>query len=328
MAAMNTIPMPISGKGFYNLPKIGFNDSMASLSQRQASDTGDSLSFSAQLMRKIFDSLSAHIAIIDRDGLILETNAAWKRFSVDGGLPVEIDFRRMNYLHICEAAQGEGDEDARQVAAGIRRVIDGEISEFLYDYPCHCPEGPRWFYMRAIPMADTGPIRVIVSHEDITELKLAQESLQEQQKELEDKNQSLEEANIALKVLLRHRESDKAELEKRFLSNVKTFVLPYIQKLKASNLGEKDRTLVTIAEDHLNDLLSPMLQQFANADILLTPQETQVAALVKDGKTTSEIADILFVSEATVSFHRKNLRTKLGLKNRQTNLRSFLLSMS
>lgn len=120
--------------------------------------------------------------------------------------------------------------------------------------------------MRAVLMADEGPVRVIISHEDITQLKLAQEALKENQKQLEDKNQSLNELNTGLKVLIRQREEDKAEI--------------------------------------------------------------QVASLVKDGKTTSEIADILFVSEATISFHRKNLRVKLGLKNKQKNLRSFLLSMS
>ena len=46
------------------------------------------------------------------------------------------------------------------------------------------------------------------------------------------------------------------------------------------------------------------------------------------GKSSKEIAAILFVSETTVHFHRKNLRDKLGLKNRRVNLRTFLLSKS
>ena len=177
-------------------------------------------------------------------------------------------------------------------------------------------------------MAEDSPLRVIISHEDITQLKLAQEALTENHKLLEDKNQSLNESNIALKVLIQQREDDKAEMERRFLANVKILILPYIKKLKQSMLSQKNRTLVNILDDHLNDIISPLMQNLNNAGIMLTPQEIQVASLVKDGKTTSEIADILFVSEATISFHRKNLREKLGLKNRQTNLRSFLLSMS
>ena len=63
----------------------------------------------------------------------------------------------------------------------------------------------------------------------------------------------------------------------------------------------KDKTLVEIIETHLRDIITPLMQNLANINILLTPQEMQVATLVKDGKTSKEIADILIVSEATVS---------------------------
>lgn len=289
---------------------------------------GDRFVFSDKVLRKVFDSLSAHIAIIDDKGGILETNAAWKTFSRANGLSEAVDFRQMNYLAVCESSKGDDVKDARMVAQGIRRVIKGEAAEFLYDYPCHSPEGRRWFYMRAILMMDKGPVRVIVSHEDITELKLAQEALKENRDMLEDRNQRLEEANVALKVLIRQRDLDKIEMEKNFLSNVKTLVLPHIHRLKESPLSKKDRVLINIVDAHLQDIISPLMQTFSHAHIMLTPQEIQVASLVKDGKTTAEIADILFVSEATVNFHRKNLREKLGIKNKQANLRSFLLSMS
>ncbi len=291
--------------------------------------TGDSqFAFSDKLLRNIFNSVSAHIAILDESGLILATNQAWKDFSVSNGLSENFNFIQMNYLGVCETAGAEGIKDAEAVASGLRQVINREISEFLYDYPCHSPEGPRWFYMRAVLMADDGPLRIIVTHEDITKLKLAQETLKENQKQLEDKNQSLNELNTALKVLIQQREDDKTEMEKKFLANVKTLILPYTSRLKDSRLSEKDKTLVNIIDDHLHDIISPLLKNINNAEIMLTPQEIQVASLVKDGKTTSEIADILFVSESTISFHRKNLRKKLGLKNRQANLRTILLSMS
>ena len=284
--------------------------------------------FSDELLHTIFNSISAHIAIIDENGVILETNQAWKTFSVKNGLPENVTFNQMNYLDVCEAVVGDDIKDARAVASGIRQVIKQEVDEFLYDYPCHSPEGPRWFYMRAVLMAESGPLRVIISHEDITPLKRVQEALKENQNLLEDKNKRLNELNIALKVLIRQREEDKAEMEKKFLTNIKTLILPYITRLKEGRLDEQERTLVNIVDVHLKELVSPLMQNLNNNLIILTPQEIQVASLVKDGKTTSEIADILFVSEATISFHRKNLREKLGLKNRQANLRSFLLSMS
>jgi len=286
------------------------------------------LSFSDELARTVLDSLSAHIVIIDENGVILETNKAWRTYAVNSGMPANYKHRGVNYLAICEATTGNEADDAGKVAEGIRAVIRGELEEFLYDYPCHSADGPHWYYLRTIRMAGAGPVRVVVSHEEITALKLAEEALKKSQEELFEQKQSLEEANIALKVLLKQREADKQELEKKVLTNVKDLVLPYVEKLKNSRLKPKDKTLVEIVETHLNEVISPLLQRFANAKILLTPQEMQVASLVKDGKTSKEIADILNVSETTINFHRKNLRVKFGLTNQKANLRSYLLSIS
>ncbi len=284
--------------------------------------------FADELARTVLNSLSAHIAILDENGLILETNTAWRNYALKSGMPEDHDDRGINYLVVCDATKGDESENARKVAEGIRAVISGELEEFLYDYPCHSDDGPHWYYMRAIRMFGPSPIRIVVSHEEITALKLTEEALRKSQEELIEQKQSLEEANIAMKVLLKQREEDKLDLEKKVLNNVKDLVLPYVEKLKNPRLKAKDRTLVDIIDTHLKDIISPLLQRFANAKILLTPQEMQVAALVKDGKTSKEIADVLNVSETTVSFHRKNLRVKFGLRNKRTNLRSYLMSIS
>jgi DNA-binding CsgD family transcriptional regulator len=286
------------------------------------------LNFSDELARTVLNSLSAHIAILDENGVILETNTAWRNYAVKSGMPEDHDDRGTNYLAVCDATKGNESEDAGKVAEGIRAVTGGELEEFLYDYPCHSEDGPHWYYIRAIRMSGPGPIRVVASHEEITALKLTEEALRKSQEALIEQKQSLEETNIAMKVLLKQREEDKLELEKKVLNNVKDLVLPYVEKLKNSRLRTKDKTLVEIIDTHLQDIISPLLQRFANARILLTPQEMQVAALVKDGKTSKEIADVLNVSETTVNFHRKNLRVKFGLRNKRTNLRSYLMSIS
>ena len=284
--------------------------------------------FRDELARTVLNSLSAHIAILDQDGVILETNTAWRQFAVKNGMPEDYDDRGANYLDICDASKGSDEEDASKVAEGIRQIIKGNIDEFLYDYPCHSIDEQHWYYMRAIRMTGDGPIRVVASHEEITALKLTEEALKNSQEALMEQKQSLEEANIAMKVLLKQREQDKLDLEKKVLNNVKDLVLPYVEKLKNARLKPKDRTLVAIVDEHLQDIISPLLQRLSNASMILTPQEMQVAALVKDGRTSQEIADILNVAETTINFHRKNLRIKFGLRNKRTNLRSYLLSLS
>lgn len=282
--------------------------------------------FKEPLGRTVLNSLTAHIAILDQSGTILETNQAWENFARENGAPTESI--GVNYLMVCDAATGDQAGDAHTAADGIRTVIHGEQDEFLYDYPCHGPTSKRWFYMRAVRMEADGPVRIVVSHEEITKLKLIEEALKINKLKLEAQKKDLEEANIALKVLLKQREKDKQHIERNVLSNLKQLVFPYLEKLKISPLRPKDKALVEIIDAHLNDIVSPMLQHVAGTRILLTPQEMHIAALVKDGKSSNEISQILNVAETTVHFHRKNLRKKLGLKNKAINLRTFLMRMA
>ena len=65
-----------------------------------------------------------------------------------------------------------------------------------------------------------------------------------------------------------------------------------------------------------SDCLSTTYWHNASSDITLTQMESRVIALIKEGKRSQEIADILSVSRRTVDWHRANIREKLGLKKR------------
>lgn len=145
---------------------------------------------------------------------------------------------------------------------------------------------------------------------------------------LELKSRGLEEANTALKVLLQHREEDKTTLEEQVLTNVRKLVLPYLENLKHLHLNENQAAQVKIAEDNLKKIVSPFLRNLASNYLELTPREIQVANLVKEGKTTKEMTEILNISATAVDFHRKNLRSKFGIKNKKTNLMAFLSALS
>jgi DNA-binding NarL/FixJ family response regulator len=170
--------------------------------------------------------------------------------------------------------------------------------------------------------------RALQEARDRKERKLAEESLKKREQALELKSRSLEEANTALKVLLQHREEDKASLEEKVLTNVRKLVLPYLENLKHLGLNEKQTTQLHIAEENLKKLVSPFLHNLTSSYLGLTPREVQVANLVKEGKTTKEMTQILNISATAVDFHRKNLRTKFGIKNKRTNLMAFLTSLS
>jgi len=280
------------------------------------------------LAQAVLDSLSAHIAILDHNGIILKTNRAWKDFALANQIKMRPDMTGVNYLELCESVEGDSAEEARNVANGIKKVIAGEENEFVVNYACHSLSVKRWFYMRATLLSMSGPLRVVVSHENITNLKLTEESLKKREKDLEIQTNNLTEANIALKVLLKHREEDKQELEEKVLSNVKELVTPYIEKIKMTELDSRQKEYVKIIERNLNDISSSFLHHISSEYSNLTPQEIHVASLIKNGMTTKEIAVVLNVSASAVDFHRKNIRKKFGLTNQKSNLGTYLLSFS
>lgn len=130
---------------------------------------------SQRLFQSAFDALSTYIAILDEKGAIMAVNAAWRRFATSNYLMIA-EGAGWNYLHLCEAAVGEGAEQAHAVAAAIRRVISREQDEFALEYPCHRPTEQRWFSVRVTRFQGEGPIHVVVAHEDITDRKRAEEA--------------------------------------------------------------------------------------------------------------------------------------------------------
>ena len=162
---------------------------------------------------------------------------------------------------------------------------------------------------------------------DITKRKQAEEALQKREKELEIQTHHLQEVNSALKVLLKQRDEDKKELQESIVANVKELVFPYLEKLSLGKLDDRQRAYIKIIQSNLNDIISPFIGMLSSKFMRLTPIEVQVANFIKHGKTTKNIAEMLNVSVETIKFHRKNIRKKIGIKNKKANLRTYLLSI-
>jgi DNA-binding CsgD family transcriptional regulator len=274
----------------------------------------------------ILDSLSAHIAILDERGLIIKTNRAWMAFACSNQLRMRPDTLGINYLALCDCAKGEASETAHEACAGIRSVLAGETDEFVMEYPCHSPDSKLWFNMRVTRFEEDGHVYAVVSHESITTLKLTEEALRRREAELGAKSSYLADANTALRVLLKQREDDKVELEEQVLANIKKSVLPYLEMLQRTHLTQKQEEFLQTIDLHLQEIVSPFIRKLSSLHLGLTPTEIQVASLIRDGKTTKEIAEVLTVSVSAIEFHRHQIRKKLGITHNKANLRSHLLS--
>jgi PAS domain S-box-containing protein len=164
---------------------------------------------------------------------------------------------------------------------------------------------------------------------EIEERKQAEKLLLQKEKDLIEKSQELMEMNTALKVLLKQREQDKEDIAKDVFSNVEKNIFPYLKRLQASStMNHKDNEFIAVIKTQINNIVSPFLRNLTNQYSRLTPAEIKVANLIKDGKSTKEISELLNISVQSVEFHRKNIREKLGLVTKKVNLRSYLLSLT
>lgn len=127
--------------------------------------------------RAILDSLSAHIAVIDNDGVIVAVNQAWENFARNNCLEGQESATGVgqNYVTVSESVENF-DEETRMIVRQFRRVLNGELAGFTHEYPCHSPTEDRWFMLQvnALKSDDGG---AVVSHIDITARKIAEESL-------------------------------------------------------------------------------------------------------------------------------------------------------
>ncbi|MFP5578247.1 MAG: EAL domain-containing protein [Acidimicrobiia bacterium] len=124
----------------------------------------------------VFESISAPIAVIDGSGRIVAVNKAWIARAELGGADPTRTGVGVNYLAVCDHAEGRFSEEAGAVAAGIRGVLSGELGSFTLDYPCHTPDKNQWFSLRVNPSGEMGGGAVLI-HLDITDLHLAEQGV-------------------------------------------------------------------------------------------------------------------------------------------------------
>ncbi|HEY8371032.1 MAG TPA: histidine kinase [Thermodesulfobacteriota bacterium] len=128
-------------------------------------------------VRATLDALPAHIAILDETGTIVAVNRAWREFAVANGFRGTSHGVGWNYLEVCRSATGAEAAEARAAADGIRAVMDGGRAHVRLEYACSGPSTLRWFQLRATRFFEDDRVRVVVAHEDVTEIKLAERGL-------------------------------------------------------------------------------------------------------------------------------------------------------
>jgi PAS domain S-box-containing protein len=279
----------------------------------------------------LIDTIPHPIFFKNEVGRFVGCNRAYEReFGITRDYMIGKTVLDLNYLPIDERQRFQ-DEDI---------MVIREAGRKSYEMPIVYADGQTHITLYSVDgfaLADGNPGGLIGMLVDITERKQAEDELakyrerlehlvEERTQELENKTKTLEEVNIALKVLLQHREEDKKDLEDRFVMNIKNLIIPFAEKMKNTNLDERQLAYLGIIETHLRDITSSMIKKFNHFN--LTPAEVEVASLIKEGKATKEIAKIIGIATSSIDTHRNNIRKKLGISQKAVNLRSHLQSFN
>ncbi len=128
-------------------------------------------------LKLVLDSITEHIVVIDKAGNIQFVNKSWAAFGNNNSCAIGDNWQGINYLDECKKASAMGDEYGTKAREGIKKVIGRENPAFYFEYPCDSPTEKRWFMMRATPLQVSGEDYIVISHQNITERKLAEEEV-------------------------------------------------------------------------------------------------------------------------------------------------------
>lgn len=284
----------------------------------------EDLKKSERMLRDIINFLPEPTFAIDGEGIIISWNREMEKMI---GVKAEEMLGKSNYEYSLRF-YGERipmlidlilkpDEQRERRYSYFKRDED-----FLYaedSFQLHGETRSLWCKASLIYDHRDQVIGAIESMRDITDLRSAVA-------ELNNKSIHLQEANTALKVLLEHRKNDRIEIEESIAGNLKTLIVPYLNKLRTTALKTTQEAYINILEAHLAEIVSPFLTNMTTRHANLTPREIQIADLVKEGKSAKEISQILNIALHTANNYRKRLRKKFSLRGKDKNLRTHLLS--
>jgi PAS domain S-box-containing protein len=160
---------------------------------------------------------------------------------------------------------------------------------------------------------------------DITEQKKAEEQLKHLNEQLQMQHDAMLEKNITLKEILDHIEEEKANYKHELCDSIDKMLTPIVTKLGREQ-GQVSSRDLAVLRDGLDAILQRDIDEFSANVSKLSPRELDVCQLIREGCSSKEISGRLNLSLQTVHKHRKAIRRKLQLRNREVNLASYLRS--
>ena len=278
--------------------------------------TGEELSKRYEQFRQIFDLSPDGMAISTLDGgKILEVNDAM--LAIFGGRREEVIGHTAKELKIWD------DPSDRDLT--VKKLIKQNIiqnSEALL----RRRSGELFYAALSAGFIDyEGKKCVIFTARNIDKLKKMEMALKKTLAELKEEKELLAKKNIAFQEAVKEIELEKNRLKDDVIINANHLILPIVKRIRLKDVSS--RKYLELLEKSLDELTSSFGRKLTLANFNLTPKEIEVCNMIRSGLTTKEMSELLNLSSKTLDQHRKNIRRKLALSHKGTNLASYLQSL-
>lgn len=134
---------------------------------------------------------------------------------------------------------------------------------------------------------------------DASNLRVERKAVENLKRRIQFKDHSLKEREAVVEYLLRR--------------NGELLIAPLLAGLRSRCRDPELAADLELLEERLAGIASPFLRSLSAAHRDLSRRELEVAALIREGRTSKDMAGLLRVSEKAIDFHRMNLRRKLGI---------------
>lgn len=274
-------------------------------------------SYSELLLSSVLENSPAAIALFDSGLQLITANSAFRE-QLLSALASDHDGNLLRLRDIRET---------QQLTRAARKVVTGRAERHSAKVAVNSAEGgTQWYRLSLAPLPDHVPdrSRLLVVCVDITDDVEKDERHRRTSEQLETHRGELERKNTAMSEILRSLEDERRLYRHEVCESIRSKLEP-IQRHLRGHAGVLPAQVLARLDDIINKLSQDLMgHSFQALRARLSPREIQVCELIRQGKTSKQIAADLNLSVQTVNKHRQVIRRKLNIENSDLNLSGFL----
>ena len=285
----------------------------STLSQQEAADSLNTanrrLTMEKCKFENVIDSISDLVMVINTQGIVIEANQSARQY-----------FK-----------SDPKDEHIIALLGLEKRSLEKLCAYYTQNNPLEISLGDNLYFhcvfvsLNEVSLASDGYLVILKDvSAHVKQSEILESMVTKKTSELLKKKNQLQEMNVTLRTVMKSVDKEREAFQKSVGDTIRTTLLPALDPVRKERSKSIRNTYLDIIEDQLLKLTWGGKDDRHALLLKLTPMEMKVCRFIQAGASTKEIADAFNLSTVTIQTHRRNIRRKLDLQNRNVNLSTFL----